>query len=51
MTATMMTAAATNTRRLNSSPANIQPRNTATTGLTKAYVETRAGVLTFNSYT
>jgi hypothetical protein len=32
-------------------PASAQPRNTATTGLTNAYVDTRAGVLTLSSHT
>jgi hypothetical protein len=46
-----MTAAATSMRTVNASPANAAPSSTATTGLTYAYVLTRAGVLTRSSQT
>jgi hypothetical protein len=45
MTAVRMTAAATTVRNVMVSPAINHPRNSATTGFTKAYVATRAAVL------
>ncbi len=44
-----ITAAANKVRRVSGSPASSQPRITATTGLTKAYVPARAGVSTCSS--
>src|SRR4029077_19761376 len=45
MTAVRMTAAAVTVRSVMLSPAINQPRNSATTGFTNAYVATRAAVL------
>src|SRR5713226_5721862 len=45
MTAVRMTPAARTVRRVIVSPTRSQPRNNATTGLTNAYVATRAAVL------
>src|SRR5713226_10727557 len=45
MTAVRMTAAARTVRSVMVSPAINQPRNSATTGFTNAYVATRAAVL------
>jgi len=45
MTAVRMTAAAMTVRSVMVSPAMSQPRNSATTGFTNAYVPTRAAVL------
>src|SRR5216684_4648387 len=45
MTAVRMTAAAMTVRSVMLSPAISQPRNSATTGFTNAYVATRAAVL------
>src|SRR6266542_3508676 len=50
-TAATMPAAARPLRSVSSSPANSVPSSTATIGLTYAYVETRAGVVTFKSQT
>src|SRR5690606_32228913 len=49
-TAPTLITAATAIRGLLGSRANAQPSSTATTGLTYAYVETRAGVLTPRSH-
>src|SRR5262245_54499714 len=49
-TAPTITAAAMKTRVVSSSPASAQPRNTATIGLTYAYVETRDAVATRRSH-
>ena len=45
-----MMAAATSIRGVNDSPATSQPRKTATTGFTYAYVETRDGGQTRSSH-
>src|SRR5690606_28508982 len=47
----MITAEAIRTRTVSGSPANAHPNSTATTGLTYAYVETRAGVDTLSRKT
>ena len=45
-----MSEAATKVLAVKDSPPNAHPRKTATTGLTKAWVETQAGVQTLNNH-